>query len=160
MAQRNPLTPVVIATAFTFLCTWEGVTYTAKHERIDPPGVITVCNGITNYDQPNLKTGDKFTKAQCQKLLSGALPKYDACIQKYVKVDLPPRRHVAMLSYTYNEGCGHFRKTAILRELNAGHVQAACDHLLDHENTTARHIVLAGLIRRRRAERVLCLRED
>jgi lysozyme len=177
--QRNPLTPVVVAAAFTFLCTWEGVSYTAKHERIDPPGVITVCNGITNYDQKNLKAGDRFTPVQCQKLLSGALPKYDTCIQRYVKVDLPAHRHVALLSYIYNVGCGNFQKSATLLDLNAGRSEQACedfvpsretlDHVADLKEqghdvrpgiTTANHKFLPGLMNRRRAERVLCLRED
>jgi lysozyme len=158
MAQRNALTPLVVSTAFAFLCTWEGVSYTASHERIDPPGVITVCNGITNYDQPTLKAGDKFTPAQCKMLLSKALPKYDACIQQYVKVDLPPRRHVAMLSFIYNEGCGNFKKSSILRDLNAGRTKQACDDLLNY--ATANHKYLQGLENRRQAERKLCLRED
>jgi lysozyme len=159
MAQRNALTPVVVATAFSFLCVWEGVSYKAVHERIDPPGVITVCNGITNYDQPNLKAGDRFTPEQCKMLLSKALPKYDACIQQNVKVDLPPRRHVAMLSYIYNTGCGNFRKSSILRDLNAGRTKQACDDFL-HSALTANGKFLQGLANRRHAERALCLRED
>jgi GH24 family phage-related lysozyme (muramidase) len=179
MAQRNPLTPVCIAAAFTFLCSWEGVSYTAKHERIDPPGVYTVCNGITNYDLKTLKPGDKFTPAMCKVLLSKALPKYDACIQQYVKVDLPAYRHVSMLSYIYNVGCGNFLKSATLFDLNAGRTKQACEdfvpskevlqHVADLKRqghnvrpgiTTANHRFLPGLMNRRRAERVQCLRED
>ena len=159
MAQRNPLTPVIVSAAFSFLCVWEGVSYKAVHERIDPPGVVTVCNGITNYDVQTLKVGDEFTPEMCKDLLSEALPRYDACIQKYVKVDLPPRRHVAMLSYIYNTGCGNFRKTAILRDLNAGRTRQACEDM-SHSALTANGKFLQGLANRRKAESALCLRED
>lgn len=157
-ARRLGLTAAVVGTATVFLTTWEGTTLVAKHERIDPPGVITVCNGITNYDQPDLEDGDRFTMAQCQDLLAGALPKYNSCIQDNIKVDLPAHRHAALLSFVYNVGCGNAKNSTVFRKINAGDVRGGCDALLNW--TKAAGTFIQGLLNRRRAERELCLRND
>jgi lysozyme len=157
-AKRLGLTAAVVGSATVFLVQWEGLTLVAKHERIDPPGVITVCNGITNHDQPDLKEGDRFTPAQCKDLLAGALPKYNSCIQDNIKVDLPPRRHAALLSFVYNVGCGNARKSSVFRKINAGDVRGGCDALLNWTQADGKFV--QGLLNRRRAERELCLRND
>lgn len=146
-----------LAIAATFLCLAEGLTLRAFHDPIDPPGVVTVCNGITNYDQP-LKVGQVFTKDECAILLAKALPRYDAMVKKCVYADMPPHRHAAILSFTYNVGGGNLCKSSVARELNAGHVKAGCDALLKFNRANGR--VLRGLNNRRIAERKLCLMED
>ena len=53
---------VAISLCAVLLAHWEGEDRTAKHNYFDPPGVITVCDGVTNYDWPSLKVGEKFTQ--------------------------------------------------------------------------------------------------
>src|SRR5665213_1757713 len=121
----------VCACAFTFISSVEGVTYVAAHQKYDPPKVITVCNGITNYDQPNLKAGDRFTPAMCQDLLSHALPKYEACLDKHlpgnVVAAMTVHQYVAHLSFVYNEGCGNYLKSDMYRAAIAGDIAGSCN---------------------------------
>jgi lysozyme len=86
-----------IAIATPFLVGWEGFEPVARHDPIDPAGVITVCNGITNYDLPGLKPGMKFTKDECGKLLATHLPRYAAPIDKCVKVDISDHTRAALI---------------------------------------------------------------
>lgn len=136
--------------AVTFLTLWEGVSYTAKHQSFDPPGVITVCNGITNYDDPTLKAGDKRTKAQCDAALIAALPKYDACVVKYVKRPMTNHQHAMFVSFVYNEGCGNFSKSSIVVDFNAGRIDDACKDFLKYHFANGKS--LQGLENRRIAE--------
>ena len=62
------LSPRVVDLSVQMFDHWEGRNYTAVHLSFDPPGVVTVCGGVTNYDLPHLKVGDKFTEAECQRL--------------------------------------------------------------------------------------------
>lgn len=143
--------------AMTVISAFEGF---YGHVYRDSVGVPTICYGATAADHVDLtKT---YTKVQCQQMLLGDIPKYDAQAQKCLKPDvyasLPPHRHAAIVSFVYNVGGGAFCKSAVARDLNAGNVQGACNALLLYNHGGGR--VIAGLTNRRRAERVLCLRSD
>lgn len=146
-----------VAIAVSMLCMFEGITYVAKHERIDPPGVITVCIGMTNYDRP-IFVGQRFTKEQCKKFLAEDLPRYNKCIEENIHVALPPYRHAALVSFVYNLGCHRLVSSHIAAYLNDGNVRAACDKMLRY--VYANGVKLRGLVRRRRFERKYCLRND
>lgn len=144
--------------AVACLCTWEGMDLTAKHQAIDPPGVITACIGETNYDRKDLKEGQRFTREECKQRLLEDMPKYSAEVDRCVKVDLPSHRRAALISFTYNVGGGNFCKSSVVRYLNAGDVQKGCDALLRYNRANGK--VLKGLTNRRRYERDWCLRND
>jgi lysozyme len=144
------------AIAAPFIVKWEGYDPVAKQQKIDPPGVITVCNGITNYDLPGLKRGMKFTQEQCAELLRNAIPKYAAPIDKCVKVPISDNTRAALYSAAYNLGPGTVCKGSIVRKINAGDLQGGCNALLLY--TRANGKFLQGLLNRRKAERELCLK--
>jgi lysozyme len=144
------------AIAAPFIVKWEGYDPVAKHFAIDPPGVITVCNGITNYDLPGLKRGMRFTKEQCAELLRNAIPKYAAPIDKCVKVPISDNTRAALYSAAYNLGPGTVCRGSIVRKINAGDLQGGCNALLLY--TRANGKFLQGLLNRRKAERELCLK--
>lgn len=127
----------------------EGLRQTAYRDPA-PLGTLTACYGETR----NIHQGDHFTVAQCKNMLGGRLLEFGAAVDKCTKVDLPPTRKAAMVDLAYNEGAATYCKY-IAPQLNAGQVQAACDHLLHF--TTAGGITFPGLVRRRQAERELCL---
>jgi lysozyme len=156
--HKVTLTACATALAVAILTHWEGMDLRAHHQAIDPPGVITACIGRTNYDDPGLKSGETFTREQCEELLRQDLPKYFAMLQSCIHVDLPPHRLASMLSFVYNVGQGTFCRSSVVGALNTGHVQAACNNLMRY--TRANRRVLQGLKNRRRAERSWCLRED
>ena len=148
----------VLAITIPFLGLWEGIDHVARHQAIDPAGVITYCNGLTNYDDPEVRVGEVFSDAECARLLRGELPRYLRMVDRQIKVVMPPHRYSAVLSFTYNEGEGTLKRSSIKRDMNAGRTGRACDDFLKYD--TANHRVLQGLENRRRAERTFCLRED
>ncbi len=149
----------VAALVVASLVQWEGLTHTAKHERIDPPGVITVCYGMTNYDRP-LKAGQKFTTAECEEFLLRDIPRYADQARNCIPglADLPPHRQAAMVSFVYNVGEGTLCRSSVARYMNKGDITKACQSLMLY--TKADGKVLRGLINRRKFEKAWCLRND
>jgi lysozyme len=146
-------TAVWLTIAITVVAGFEG--FSGKPYR-DSVGVETICYGATGDD--GVDFSKVYTKAECEKMLGTDLLKYDAMLQSCVKVPLPPHREAAFVSAIYNFGRGAFCRSAIVRNINAGRVKAACDALLQYNHAGGR--VLSGLTRRRQVERALCLRND
>ena len=155
-----------MALAAVFIPRWEGMDLTVRHFNFDPPGVLTVCNGITNLDPAyaHIKLGQKFTPEQCAEAFKKVLPKYvdpvAGCIPTYYS--MPPHRQVAILSFAYNLGPGRVCDGSIAREFNRGNVKAACNTMGQY--VRANGVVLKGLQNRRFdpkwGEIAWCLRED
>ena len=147
-----------------FIPHWEGMDHVAIHNLFDPKGVITVCQGHTNYDDPGLKEGDYYTAAMCSQVLATDLPKYNtelaSCLPKDFSVG--NHQHVAMLSFVYNVGQGNFCNSSVGREFRAGHREAGCRNMGNF--TRAAGVVLKGLQNRRYdgfwGEIAWCLRDD
>jgi lysozyme len=163
-----------LALAAVFIPHWESgghMDTTVRHQSFDPPGVYTVCDGITNLDEDFkwIRPGMTFTVQQCvdgfQKILGSYIVPIAKCIPKYYS--MPPHRQVALLSFGYNLGdgtiCGDKHHSgAIAREMNVGHIKAACT--LMGEYIRANGKVLPGLEHRRFdpkwGEIAWCLKED
>lgn len=158
------LSPSVINLSVQMFDHWEGRNYTAVHLRFDPPRVVTVCGGVTNYDIPTLRVGQKFTEAQCQKLIADLIPKYAAPIEKCVHnfTKMPEHRQAALISFVINLGPGKVCGTSIAANLNAGRVTLACNAMTQYVNANGRR--LRGLINRRNdpvwGEKPWCLMKD
>jgi lysozyme len=164
IAAGGGLSAAGAALAVLLIPHWEGRDYVAKHFSFDPPGVVTVCNGITNYDRPSLKAGQKFTAKQCDDMLLEALPRYAAEVSRCIPSfpTMPPHRQAALVSFTYNVGAGNLCKGSVAREFNAGNVAAACNAMVAYVKANGK--TLKGLVNRRAdgmwGERPWCLRED
>jgi lysozyme len=143
---------------------WEGMNLVAVHLPFDPPGVITVCGGITTYDLPKLRIGDRYTKPQCLQMLADAAIRYGAKIGKCIPdlAKLPPHRQAALTSFAVNLGPGKVCNTHIARDINAGRTDAACGAMVQY--VSANHKFLQGLKNRRTdhmwGENPWCLRKD
>ena len=117
----------------------------------DPVGIPTVCFGETL----GVKMGDAFTPEQCRQMLGSRVEEFGRGVDACVKVDLPPARKAALVSFAYNVGTDAFCKSTLVRKLNAGETVAACNELMRW--TMAKGIKLPGLVKRREQERELCL---
>lgn len=152
------------ALAATLVAHWEGMNTTAVHLKFDPPGVVTVCGGITNYDWPWLKPGMKIPADKCREALTEAAQVYGAEVAKCVPTlsAMPPHRQAAIASFAVNLGPARVCKTSIGRDLNAGRVKQACDAMVKYVNANGKF--LTGLYRRRTdamwGEQPWCLRKD
>ena len=147
-----------LAIAVPLICAFEGCDYVAHHQYFDPPGVITYCYGQTNYDNPNIKSGTRFTKQQCDTYAVPTIEKYNAQMHKCIPAQQPPNREAALTSATYNLGQGNICKSKIAYYINRGDIADGCRDLKSY--VRANHKVLPGLVKRREAEYQLCMRND
>ena len=118
----------------------------------DPVGIPTACFGETK----GIKLGMRFTRQECEGMLIESLMSHERGMMACTKVDLPDDRYTALLSFTYNVGVGNYCGSTLVKKLNAGDVRGACDQLMRW--TRAKGIELPGLVKRRAAERELCLK--
>jgi GH24 family phage-related lysozyme (muramidase) len=138
----------------------------------DPPGILTACRGHTGADvKPNVR----YSLDQCDQWMTSdmraAVAKVDVCAP-----GLPPEVLAAFGDAVFNMGstiaCDPASSTAAryLRQYSAGTVvdpdrglpllRAACDQLprWDKARVAGVMVSLPGLMKRRAAERALCLR--
>ena len=122
----------------------------------DPVGVLTICYGQTGADGANFSK--VYSEAECRQMLGTDLQRYDAMVHSCIRVQLPPHREAALVSFVYNLGQGALCRGMVARQLNAGNVVAGCHAILAYDHAGGH--VLAGLTRRRQAEQKLCLMDD
>lgn len=128
------------------------MTYEGKELQsyLDPVDIPTICYGHTD----GVKLGQTKTDAQCQALLEGELGRVITQVDQLVTAPLPATRLAALGSFAYNVGVGNFKKSTLLRRLNAGEGAAACSEL--DRWVYAKGKKLPGLVSRRTTERWLC----
>lgn len=125
---------------------------TVTHSYKDPIGLVTACHGHTGSD---IKMGQTFTDEQCRQFLESDLIKHAADLQ-CIKAPLAPEQRAAFLSFAYNVGGEKFCGSTLVRKANAGDLAGACNEL--RRWTMAGGKELPGLVKRREAERNLCMK--
>lgn len=114
-----------------------------------PAGVPTIGYGNTFYkDGKKVKMGDKITQAQAEELLADLLPKYEAIVNKAIKIPLKQNQFDALVSFAWNTG-GSQTLFKMVRE------KSPMDAIVNWWKThyiTANGKTLKGLITRRSAE--------
>lgn len=120
----------------------------------DPIGILTACTGHTG---PELMPGQSFTAAQCEEMLYKDLLKHADDID-CIKTPLTTGQKVAFISFGFNVGKQKLCASTLAKKANAGDVDGACNEL--RRWTLAGGKELPGLVKRREAERAICLRGD
>jgi lysozyme len=146
-------TAIWLTTCATFVGGFEGLALKAYPDRL-ARNIPTVCFGETE----GVKLGDRYTKEQCTDMLANKLPRYWSEIASSIKVPVSDNEKVAYTSFAYNVGSAAFRRSSMVRKLNAGDHKGACNALLAYDMASGKHIY--GLKRRRIAERNICLTPD
>ena len=144
----------VAALAAVLIPHWESggrMDLTVRQQKIDPPGVYTVCDGITNLDPDyrHIRPGMTFTEVECAAAFAKVLPKYYAPLVDCIPglAQMPPHRQTALLSAAYNLGPGTICRSTAVRLINEGRVAEGCEAL--GRFVRANGIVLRGLQNRR-----------
>jgi len=123
----------------------------------DSVGVWTIGYGHTSMaGTPKVHAGMKITKQEGEEMLQRDLQKYAKAVDEAVNVPLTPNQFGALVSFCYNVGPGNFRKSSVLRYVNAGNFKGVPARLKLWNKAGGR--VLRGLTRRRVAEGVLFLK--
>lgn len=121
---------------------------------LDPVGIPTICYGETD----NVRMGDVKTKQECDTMLAVRLAWFGLQVERLLSRPVAPETHAAFTSFAYNVGVGQFARSSVLKRFNAGDLRGACQALTKYVYAGGR--VLPGLVRRRAAERELCLKGD
>lgn len=132
---------------------------------IDPVGVWTIgwghaistggslLRGSTNRARARALYPGGITIDQAEALLRGDL--IDTCrdVESFVRVPLADNQFAALISFTFNLGVGNFRRSTLLRLVNAGDFALAAQEFKKWNRAGGQ--VLRGLTRRREAEATL-----
>lgn len=121
---------------------------------LDAVGVWTIGYGTTRGVRP----GMQITEAEAEAFLRDDLRKFEQAVASSIQVPLDSDQFSALVSFTYNVGAGALASSTLRRVLNQSNYSAAAEEFLRWNKGGGR--VLAGLTRRRRAERALFLGED
>lgn len=118
---------------------------------ICPGGQLTIGYGKA------IKPGEytSITKSEAEILLRKTVAAFERSIKNLVQVPLNQNQYDALVSFAYNVGAGAFKKSDLLKKLNASDYKGAADELPKWNKSKGK--VLKGLVRRREEERKLFL---
>ena len=117
-----------------------------------PAGVLTIGYGHTGKD---VVPGMIITEAQAEDLLARDLHDAELAVQREVVFGLAPHQFDALVSLIFNIGVGAFKKSTLLKKLNASDIVGAANEF--NKWVFAGGKKLKGLQRRRDKERLLFL---
>ncbi|MEL6604354.1 MAG: lysozyme [Cyanobacteria bacterium J06614_10] len=120
----------------------------------DAVGIWTIGYGTTRAVRP----GMTISEDEAVSFLQQDLARFEKSINEAVRIPINDNQFSALSSFTYNVGPGAFRSSTLLRLLNQGDIRGAADQFPRWNKAGGR--ALAGLTRRRNAERLLFLGED
>ncbi len=127
---------------------------------LDPVGLPTMGVGhlLTDEEKSKYPVGSVITRGVSQEFLERDLRRFENAINNLVKVPLNQNQFDALVSFAFNVGEANFKRSSVLRHLNAGLYAKAAEALLAWNKSKGK--VLAGLTRRREEERELFLQSS
>lgn len=119
----------------------------------DSVGVWTIGYGHTS----SVYCGQVITQAQAESLLKTDLVSRENVINQNVKVPINQNQFDALVSFVYNLGAGNFLKSDLLKYLNKSQYTKAANEFVLWSYAGGKK--LAGLVKRRTAEKALFMKE-
>lgn len=116
-------------------------------------GVWTIGYGHT----ANVKKGDTISQKEADAMLAADLVGYHNQLIPLVLVPLYESMHAALISFIYNLGSNTCKTSSLFKRLNEGKYELAAECFPMYCNAGGKR--LEGLVRRRRAEQKLFLRD-
>ena len=140
----------------------QGLEVIKKHEGfrskpyLCPAGIPTIGYGNTYYpDGKKVTMQDQpITEVLATVMLSIIVRRFEDCVNDNVKANINQNQFDSLVSFVYNLGCGNFKKSTLLKKINAN----PCDPTIPSEFAKwnkAGGKVLSGLTKRRHDEAVL-----
>ncbi|KAK9695737.1 hypothetical protein K7432_012809 [Basidiobolus ranarum] len=122
---------------------------------IDPVGIKTIGYGHACHSDPtgcaNIQA--PLSVAQGEDLLRRDMAEFENCVSGLISASLTSNQFSALVSFSFNVGCGALRNSDMRRFTNQGNIGAAATEFGLWVHGGGR--VLPGLVRRRKAERDL-----
>ena len=120
-------------------------------------GVVSCGYGATRGSdgRPINLDMEPITETDADDLLGRDLEASERRVTRIVKTPLSENQFSALTSFTFNVGCGALQRSTLRMKLNRGEYLGAADEFPKWRRAGGR--ILAGLVRRRAAERFLFL---
>jgi lysozyme len=119
---------------------------------ICPANVPTIGFGSTFYpDGRRVKLGDKITIQEAESILLHDIKRFEKEVRNAVKIEISDNQLSALVSFVYNVGASAFRKSTLLKKVNANPTDLTI-HNEFMRWTRAGGKVLPGLVKRRAEE--------
>lgn len=118
-----------------------------------------------------VRLGDKTSPERALVQLLKSTEAHARAINQCIKVPLYQHEYDAYVSLAYNIGAGNFCKSTLVKKLNAGNYEAACEEIKRWDKQSNKelveikrgektpHTVLRGLTKRRQEEYARCVGE-
>ena len=113
--------------------------------------VPTIGFGTTN----GVRLGDRTTPEKALNVALKDVQKFEGALKECVTVPLEQHEYDAYISLSYNIGSNAFCKSTLVRKLNTGDYEGACNQILRWDQFNGKP--LAGLTKRRQEEHKKCL---
>jgi lysozyme len=120
----------------------------------DVRGVKTIGIGHT----ANVTDGECITESQAIDFLKQDIGWAESIVSRLVDIDLSQNQFDALVAFTFNVGSGNFQHSTLLALLNKNKIYEASQEFVKWDKSGG--VVVAGLLRRREAERDLFLKID
>lgn len=122
----------------------------------DSVGIWTIGYGTTRINGSVIQAGMTITEAQAEQyLLSDLTEKFVPSIQRNTRALITQSMFDALCCFTYNVGAGNLNKSTLFKDLNASKYLDSASGFMQW--TKAGGVELAGLVKRRTAEKDLFL---
>ncbi|KAA0260064.1 lysozyme [Hafnia alvei] len=132
---------------------FEGCKLTAYQDSV---GVWTIGYGWTQpVDGKPVAKGMVTTQQKANDLLKQGVVQYENGVNSLVKVQLNQNQFDALVDFAYNLGVNALKGSILLKKLNAGDYAGAANEFTKWNKAGGKE--LAGLMRRREAEKTLFL---
>lgn len=123
-----------------------------------PANVLTIGIGSTEYSGNKIKLNHRYTDREIADRWANDLQIAEACVNRYGNgAQMPQGAFDAMVSLTFNVGCGAMQKSTLFRLAQQGYSPQLCEQFPRWNKVGGK--VLKGLVIRREKERALCLRK-
>jgi lysozyme len=133
---------------------WEGLKNTAYR---DVAGVLTIGYGHTSAaGAPTVTPGMAIGDQEAERILKADLAKFEARVERFVKVPLTDNQFATLVSFDFNTGA--LDKSTLLKKLNKGDYAAVPVELMKWVNAGGKKV--QGLVNRRAAEAGLWAKGD
>ncbi|MEJ0003475.1 MAG: lysozyme [Pararobbsia sp.] len=109
--------------------------------------------GGWGHTGPDVHYGMDITRELADAWLRADIVVAEAAVKRWVKVPLTQGEYDALVDFVFNVGAGNFRRSTLLRKLNAGDKDGAMAEFARWNR--AGGVVLGGLVKRREAECML-----
>lgn len=134
-----------------------GIQFIKDHEGLRlsayrcPAGVWTIGYGHTADAKYPVRNGMKISKRVAEEMLMHDIAEADDFLSKLATVELNPNKRAALISLIFNIGGGAFKKSRLLRSLNAGKRDLSAEFNAWTKGGRPKRRI-PGLVRRRAAE--------